>query len=173
MLNGMNTTALIKSILFTIFMPGTIAILIPFLLLILESNRFDLGYFKYIGGVIICLGVVFYFTSVFSFVHLGGTPQIFFMKKLEKPFGLEPDALASNGIYSFSRNPMYSGVFLTLFGESILFESLYVLVLAILFFIIVNFVVIYIEEPHLKELHGQEYKKYLANTPRWLGFRKK
>lgn len=169
----MNTKALIKSALFTIFMPGTIAVLIPFILLVIEKNKFDLGYFKYIGGFIIFLGFMFYFSSVSSFIHLNGTPQIFFMKKLEKPFGLEPDTLANNGIYSFSRNPMYSGVFLTILGEAILFESIYILALALLFFILVNFVVIYIEEPHLKELHGQEYEKYLSNTPRWFGFHKK
>lgn len=167
----MSTNAVIKSILFSIVFPGAIVILVPFILLFLEQNKINLGLLKYIGILIIILGIIFYSFSVLSFIHLDGTPQIYFMKKLEGVFGLEPNKLANTGIYTFSRNPMYTGVFLTTFGEGILFESLFVLFWAILFFIFVNFVVIYIEEPHLKAQHGDEYLNYLKSTPRWFGLK--
>lgn len=168
----MNTSAVFKSILFTIFMPGTLVVVIPYLLLIAFSNKVNLGIFRYVGLLIILLGAFFYIASVASFINLGGTPQIFFMKRLEKPFGIEPNKLARQGIYTFSRNPMYSGVVLIILGESIFLQSLFILVEVIVLFFIFSFVVQYIEEPHLKEVHGQEYADYLKSTPRWLGFKR-
>ena len=166
----MTAKSIIKSILFTLFVPGTIILLVPYLL----SKRFDysinLGILKYIGIIIVILGILFYSMSVFSFITLGGTPQIYFMKKLEHLFGLEPKKLANSGMYTFSRNPMYTGVFLTILGEGIYFESVPTIGWGVIFFLLVNFVVIYIEEPHLKQIHGEEYMK---TTPRWIGYKLK
>ena len=110
----MSSHPVIKSLLFTVLFPGVITVLIPYILLILDSNRLNLSFIKYLGILIFILGIIFYSMSVLSFINLGGTPQIYFMKKLEGLFGLEPNKLANTGIYRFSRNPMFTGVFLTI-----------------------------------------------------------
>lgn len=167
----MSSHPVIKSILFTVLFPGGITVLVPYILLILDSNRLDLSFIKYLGIPVVILGIIFYSMSVLSFINLGGTPQIYFMKKLEGLFGLEPNKLANTGIYRFSRNPMYTGVFLAILGEGLFFESLFILIWSLLFFVFVNFVVIFIEEPHLRAQHGEDYSNYLKTTPRWLGYK--
>lgn len=164
----MNLGTFIKAVLFSIIFPGTLGILIPLFLAYIDNSDVNLYGFEYLGIIIFILGLVFYLLSSGSFLKLGGTPQIFFMKRLEGVFGLEPSKLANQGIYKFSRNPMYTGVLLSILGIGILFTSIDAIVFGILFFIGVNIVVIFIEEPHLKEVHGEEYTEYLKSTPRWI-----
>lgn len=164
----MNGKTVLKALLFSIIFPGGLGILIPFYLSIIDNTAFNLYGLEYIGILIFLVGLVFYLLSSGSFLSLGGTPQIFFMKKLEGVFGLEPDQLANTGIYTFSRNPMYTGVVLSILGIGIFFESFFTIIYGTIFFLVVNFVVIFIEEPHLKETHGEDYKQYLKSTPRWL-----
>jgi protein-S-isoprenylcysteine O-methyltransferase Ste14 len=35
-----------------------------------------------------------------------------------------------------------------------------------------HFVVVFIEEPHLRTRHGKEYTTYCSRVPRWLGIRR-
>ncbi len=102
--------------------------------------------------------------------------MIFFMKKTEKIFGKEPDNIVDTLFYRFSRNPMYLGVVTLIFGLGILLESLSVILWAFISFIIFHFVVLTLEEPHLREKFGVQYELYCKKTPRWIGilhFRKK
>ena len=169
----MNTSAIFKSILFTVFIPGTVAIFFPYLLIQYYPDHFDNSILYYLGLVILLLGIIFYLLSVLSFIDLGGTPQIYFMKKIEKIFGLEPDQLAQSGIYNFSRNPMYAGVALTTFGVGLILQSPIIVLWAVIFFGLTNIVVILIEEPHLKSKYGESYEIYYQKTPRWIGIQKK
>lgn len=169
----MNASATFKSILFTIFIPGTVAFFFPYFLILFFPDRYDISIISYFGYIIFLLGVIFYFLSVLSFINLGGTPQIYFMKKIEKVFGLEPNQLAQNGIYNFSRNPMYSGVALTTFGVGLILQSPIIVMWAMTFFGLTNLVVIFIEEPHLKTKYGENYEAYYQKTPRWIGIPKK
>jgi protein-S-isoprenylcysteine O-methyltransferase Ste14 len=154
-------------------MPGTVGVLFPYILYNFYPDDISFDIIKYIGILIVFLGFIFYFMSVLSFMKLGGTPQIYFMKKIEKIFGLEPNQLANDGIYNFSRNPMYSGVTLTILGQALFFESILTLLWSILFFMVVNIVVVFIEEPHLKKKYGEKYIEYFNRTPRWLGLTKR
>lgn len=169
----MNFNTILKSSLFTILIPGSVGIFFPLVLISLFPDDLTFGLFKYLGVLVLIVGLVFYFMSVLSFMKLGGTPQIYFMKKIEKIFGLEPDRLANDGIYNFSRNPMYSGVALTILGQGVYFESILIIFWSILFFLIVSLVVIFIEEPHLKKKHGDKYLEYFNQTPRWIGLTKR
>jgi protein-S-isoprenylcysteine O-methyltransferase Ste14 len=38
---------------------------------------------------------------------------------------------------------------------------------------VVNIVVVFIEEPHLKKKYGEKYIEYFNRTPRWLGLTKR
>ncbi|MHA2245752.1 MAG: methyltransferase family protein [Candidatus Hodarchaeales archaeon] len=163
----------IKAIIFTIIVPGTVVVFIPWLLSSFWYTQIELGILRIFGILLISIGLVFYGYSVLSFLIIGkGTPMIFFMKKVEKIFGLEPDKLVQSGLYQYSRNPMYLGVVILIFGEGLLFQLPILLILGVVSFILFHLVVCFVEEPHLKRKHKEEYENYLGNTHRWIGFRK-
>jgi len=72
------------------------------------------------------------------------------------------------GPYRHVRNPMISGVLMTLLGESIVFGSLGIFICFLLFFIINHIYFIYSEEPGLARRFGDEYLSYKRNVPRWI-----
>ena len=72
------------------------------------------------------------------------------------------------GPYRHVRNPMISGVLMTLLGESIVFGSLGIFICFLLFFIINHIYFIYSEEPGLARRFGNEYLSYKRNVPRWI-----
>ena len=72
------------------------------------------------------------------------------------------------GPYRHVRNPMISGVSMTLLGESIVVGSLGIFILFLLFFIINHIYFIYSEEPGLATRFGDEYLAYKRNVPRWI-----
>jgi protein-S-isoprenylcysteine O-methyltransferase Ste14 len=80
-----------------------------------------------------------------------------------------PRRLVINGLYHYSRNPMYVGVLLILFGWAAAFGSgghlTYALVMAVVFHVRV----VFFEEPWLLETHGAEWTRYRAHVNRWFG----
>ena len=78
--------------------------------------------------------------------------------------------MVSSGLYKYSRNPMYIGVMITVVGEGLYLQYSTILWYALSLFIIFNFVVIFIEEPHLEKKFGDEYKNYKKKTRRWIWF---
>jgi len=72
------------------------------------------------------------------------------------------------GPYRHVRNPMISGVSMTLLGESIVVGSLGIFILFLLFFIINHIYFIYCEEPGLATRFGDEYLAYKRNVSRWI-----
>ena len=71
------------------------------------------------------------------------------------------------GVYRYVRNPMISGVFSILLGESIGLRSLPLLFWALAFIIINMIYMPLLEEPGLHRRFGESYAEYAANVPRW------
>jgi protein-S-isoprenylcysteine O-methyltransferase Ste14 len=79
-----------------------------------------------------------------------------------------PQKLVVRGIYRRVRNPMISGVFCVLCGESLIVGSPWLFGWFVLF-MIVNLVYIpFIEEVDLECRLGEEYVVYKKNVPRWI-----
>ena len=95
--------------------------------------------------------------------------MIFFARPLRWLVGEEPRALVTRGLYRVSRNPMYLGVLTTIAGQAVVFASAriasYLFVVALTF----HFVVVFIEEPHLRRLNGAAYRGLPRRVPRWIG----
>jgi protein-S-isoprenylcysteine O-methyltransferase Ste14 len=149
---------LLKTLLFTILVPGTVAGYIPLFLL----DR-DLRVWKSplaaIGWMLIVVGAGIYLVCAFDFSVTGrGTPA---------PIDA-PKRLVSGRLYRITRNPMYVGVLSVIAGEGIIFKSSaigkYWLVVAIFFHL---FVLLY-EEPTLREKFGESYREYCRQVPRWI-----
>lgn len=164
----------LKSLLFTIFNPGFIIIaLIPWLLTQIWNYTIDIGISRYIIGLIIMtIGAYFYIAWVISFFKQGkGTPTIPFTGKTKDVSGEEQTELIISRVYKFSRNPMYFGIFLIVLGVGFISEFVIILIWAFVALIVFHLIIMKIKEPHLIEKYGDEYKNYLSNTSRWIGFK--
>ena len=80
----------------------------------------------------------------------------------------EKTDLVTRGLYSLVRNPIYSGVFLFCAGMLVLFPHIYMLIYLATAWMGIELQVRYVEEPHLRHLHGAAYEKYADQTGRYL-----
>ena len=76
--------------------------------------------------------------------------------------------LVTSGPFRFSRNPMYLGMLIWLTGLAILLGSLIVFVFPVLFFLLVNFLFIPIEERRMEQANGEQFASYRKRVGRWL-----
>jgi protein-S-isoprenylcysteine O-methyltransferase Ste14 len=147
-------------------LPITVTILVPFLILIFTS---------WIPGWLLLfplnfLAIAFSILSIVGGLYpLGSTIRMFARIGQGTLAPWNPtQKLVVQGIYSYVRNPMITGVLLILLGESILFGSVWIY-LWFLFFLIGNhFYFIKSEEPGLVKRFGDEYVRYAQNVPRWI-----
>ena len=81
------------------------------------------------------------------------------------------DTVITNGLYRFSRNPMYVGMLLMQAGLGIACASWLYLFLTGVLAIMLN-AVSPAEERYCFYRFGDAYREYMNNTPRWLGIPK-
>jgi protein-S-isoprenylcysteine O-methyltransferase Ste14 len=79
-----------------------------------------------------------------------------------------PQKLVVAGPYRYVRNPMHSGVFITLYGEGLLFGSLPILIFVTIVFVFHWFYIPLTEERWLADQFGEDYQVYKQNVPRWI-----
>ena len=84
-----------------------------------------------------------------------------------RPFE-ESDWLVTTGLYRYSRNPMYLGMVLILFGVALLLGSLTPFGVLLLFFGYVDIHFIRREEQMLATQFGQDWLEYKARVRRWI-----
>jgi len=150
--------AFLKTLVFTILLPGLVTAGIPYCLLA-PQPEFEIGPFRFVGIISIVLGAAVYFWCAWDFAFLGyGTPA---------PID-PPKVLVVKGLYRFVRNPMYVALGSALGGEAILFESLRLLAYAILAWVLCHLFVVLYEEPTLRKKFGTRYEAYCQAVPRWV-----
>jgi protein-S-isoprenylcysteine O-methyltransferase Ste14 len=84
-----------------------------------------------------------------------------------KPF-TESTALIRHGLYRWTRNPMYLGAVLLVFGVAVLLGSATPLIIAVAYFVILQEGFIRHEERLLEQRFGEEYRTYRRSVRRWL-----
>ncbi|MCG8642619.1 MAG: isoprenylcysteine carboxylmethyltransferase family protein [Desulfobacterales bacterium] len=105
--------------------------------------------------------------SMFGLFILMKSSNLFHEKKTT--FRLEkPTALVQNDFYKISRNPMYLGALIFIFGESVLMGNRISFICPILFFLFINFLCIPPEEMMMEKTFGRKYAEYKKNVRRWL-----
>jgi protein-S-isoprenylcysteine O-methyltransferase Ste14 len=148
---------LLKTIIFTIVVPGSVAVLVPYYFFFPFATPH--GFVRYSGLVPIGIGAAIYFRCAFDFTFAGkGTPA---------PID-PPKQLVVRGLYRYVRNPMYAGVTLVLLGEALLFGSLSLAEYACAVFLLFSLFVLLYEEPALRHKFGKSYQIYCEKVPRWL-----
>jgi len=157
---------IIKTLLFTLLLPGVFLVLVPYFLLSSFGDRFavDIGPFRFIGFIPLLFGVFVYIRCAWSFASKGkGTPA---------PID-PPKKLVVQGLYKYARNPMYIGVLFILIGEGILFASVLLGFYVFLVFVCFHLFVVVYEEPALRARFGDSYRIYCDSVPRWIPRREK
>ncbi len=153
---------LLRNLFFTILQPGIVAGLIPFF--ILDKKLVDLfrlpvrihektGLFLFISGLIVMLICIFNFAVKGRGTLSPADPT----KKL-----------VSEGLYRYSRNPMYVGVMMILIGESVYTGSFSLLVYSLVILTAFHLFIVFREEPRLQRDFGKEYTEYSQKVRRWI-----
>jgi protein-S-isoprenylcysteine O-methyltransferase Ste14 len=104
-------------------------------------------------------GFLLWLWSLLHFIRVKGTPV---------PFN-PPPKLVATGPYAYARNPMLSGIFITLFGLGILLRSISVAFILTPLFVLLNaWELKAIEEPELERRLGKEYIEYRKKVPMFI-----
>ncbi len=77
-------------------------------------------------------------------------------------------ALVTEGLYRYSRNPMYLGLLLITMASTIWFGTWLGIIINIVFIFLINFLQIIPEEEALLEIFGEEYEEYKKSVRRWI-----
>ena len=84
------------------------------------------------------------------------------------PTNLPVTSLVTEGIYAFTRNPIYVGMSCIYTGLSLLFDNPWALALLLPVLIVMDFGVIQREERYLQGKFGDSYAAYRGKVRRWL-----
>lgn len=79
-----------------------------------------------------------------------------------------PSSLVTKYPYNHSRNPIYLGDLLIALGVATALSSLSAFIAPIIFFLVVNTIIIPFEENRLQKKFGIEYERYKGSVRRWL-----
>ena len=79
-----------------------------------------------------------------------------------------PKRLVTDGLFRYSRNPIYLGFTLALLGWAIVLGNLAALDGVLLFFLAAHFWYIPFEEKAMKKEFGTVYEQYKKQVRRWL-----
>ena len=89
-----------------------------------------------------------------------------------RAMGQKVDALIQSGPYRITRNPQSVACGIAVIGYALLGPSWHTFGWVILFSVIIHMMVL-TEEEHLRDIFGEEYVKYCARVPRYIGIRKR
>jgi protein-S-isoprenylcysteine O-methyltransferase Ste14 len=152
-------SAIAKTVLFTAFVPGTVAGIVPWWLRD-GSAVASRGIQACMAIALIAVGVAIYlYTAFWGFAWIGGgTPAPVAPTK----------TLVVRGLHHYVRNPMYIGIGLIVAGQAWLFRSPVLARYLAFFALAVHLFVLFYEEPTLRKQFGEEYERYRASVPRWI-----
>lgn len=148
---------LLKNLLFTVLMPGTVAVYVP---LLLARNRPPAsGLMLVLALAVLAAGAAVYAWCVWDFATFGrGTPA---------PIDA-PKKLVVRGLYRYTRNPMYVGVLTIILGWAAFFRSPSLVLYALAVWACFHLFVVLYEERHLAAEFGSQYEAYRSRVPRWV-----
>ena len=137
--------ALVVGVILNLFMPLGLLAHIPFL------GRIVVGAIAFVVGI----GMVMAANRIFQRIGTNVRPS-------------EPTlALATDGMFRWTRNPMYVGGSLALLGVGIGFALDWVILLLMVSLPLVHHGIILREERYLERKFGDDYRRYKTNVPRY------
>jgi len=107
----------------------------------------------YSGVVVYLFGIVFTIVAILNF------------------YSSPKDAVITEGLYRFTRNPVYLGIILMQCGIGIACASWLYLLLTVALLLLFNANIV-AEERYCLYTYGEDYQEYKNKTPRWIGIPK-
>ena len=120
---------------------------------------------RFTGNMPLALGSFAILIGLALLVHAGG---MFKVAETDLVPFRNVTALVTTGVYRVTRNPMYLGMALVLFGTSLTVGAFAGVFVAPVFMAIIEFRFIRPEEQMLRQLFGREYEDYCKLVRRWL-----
>jgi protein-S-isoprenylcysteine O-methyltransferase Ste14 len=126
---------------------------------LIKSLHFISGTPRYvIGAALLAVALIIGLTSSFKFRKAGTNVDV--RKATTK--------IVTDGLYAYSRNPIYVALVILLFAMSVLLNNLWIMIFIPAFVIIMRRGVIEREELYLAEKFGAEYTDYKQRVRRWI-----
>jgi protein-S-isoprenylcysteine O-methyltransferase Ste14 len=150
----------IKNLLFTLILPGAIAVYVPLGYLARDlSWAGQLGVEHIAGLLLIAIGAAIYVRCLWEFAVVGrATPA---------PIDA-PKFVVRTGPFRYVRNPFYIGVVSFIIGEALFFAEWRIAVYALIVALGFHTFVLLVEEPSLQDQFGETYLKYKRAVRRWI-----
>lgn len=125
----------------------------------LPLMRFDAPWLPWAGGTLVILGAGISAAGKRVFRRAGTNVYTF----------EQPDLLVTEGIFGFTRNPMYLGMVLIAAGAALVSGTLSACLLSAAFTLAVRYWYIAYEEAEMRHQFGGRYEGYCQTVGRWLG----
>jgi len=107
--------------------------------------------FRFCGGVLMVIGAGIWFTGA---LRSGMDDNI------------ADNKLKTDGIYAWVRNPMYSGLWIVIFGLSLMWHNVCLIPIVVINWLIMTISLMSTEEKWLLRLYGKEYEDYKKRVNR-------
>jgi protein-S-isoprenylcysteine O-methyltransferase Ste14 len=161
MRSGGGMLLFLKNLVFTVVVPGTVAVYIPLRM----AARPDApstgawGWSLLAAAPLLLFGAVVTLRCVWDFGTTGrGTPA---------PIDA-PRHLVFVGLYQYVRNPMYLGVVSVIAGWAAYFRSWRIFLYGCVLGLVFHLFVVFVEEPRLRRRFGESYDRYCHAVRRWI-----
>jgi len=116
----------------------------------------EIKYLKYIGLILIHLALIW---IVVAQIQMSNSWRV----------GIDHSAkteLKTNGLFSVSRNPVFLGMLVSLFGIFLILPNAITLLVFVVSTLLFQ-VQVRLEEDYLKDIHKEKYHKYCKKVNRW------
>ena len=107
--------------------------------------------FRIVGGIVIILGIVIWFIGAMR----SGMDE-----------NITENKLKTDGIYSWVRNPMYTGCWFIMIGTSFMWHNYWMLPMILIDWVIFTIVLKNTEEKWLLDVYGKDYEEYKKRVNR-------
>jgi protein-S-isoprenylcysteine O-methyltransferase Ste14 len=152
-------TDAIKTVVYMEVMHGFLTFYFPLQLAVRDTAFFHSGILRYPAVLFWVLGTAIIVQCSVDLIRRGGgTPAHF------DP----PKQLVLSGIYRHVRNPIYLGAVIVQIGYILWFGSVAAILYTLLYILAFHILIIFIEEPILKNSFGSAYEEYQKRVPRWV-----
>ena len=153
---SMNT---LKTLLYMGSLHGFFTFYFPYQLASIDKPIFEFYILRYLAFPLWLIGTLIIIWCSIDIIRKGrGTPA----------HVDPPKILIVNGLYRHVRNPIYLGALLVQLGYIVWFGSGLMMIYFLLFVFAFHILIVFIEEPILRNTFGAAYDEYVKSVPRWI-----
>lgn len=149
----------IKTLLYMGVMHGFFTYYLPWQIASHDQWLFNIGLFRWLAVPLWLTGTIVILRCSLDIIQVGrGTPS-----HLDPP-----KVLIVTGLYRNVRNPIYVGALLVQMGTILWYGSVWSILYLLFFILAFHVLIVFFEEPVLRQMFGTAYEEYHQAVPRWI-----